>query len=240
MRKRAGRLFANGAVRFAVVFLTLSAVAAPSLGFWFSLEPDRDIAAQIDRAAVSPPGEYVEALERLRFENSVPILTYHGIDENDTRYSVSPDAFNMQMAALAAAGFHTITSQQFVGFLRGTDELPEKPILLTFDDNVKSVWINADPILKLYGFHGVVFTITGRVGAHQPYYMTWQEIERMAASGRWDFESHTRFGHSRVKAGAGDRVGAFLTNKEWLETAGRLETLDEYTAASRERSRWIG
>ncbi len=216
MRARAGRLLANGAVRFAVVFLTLSAVAAPSLGFWFSLEPDREVAAQVDHARVSPPDRYVDSLRSLRFENSVPILTYHGIDENDTRYSVTPDAFNMQMAALAAAGFHTITSRQFVGFLRGTATLPEKPILLTFDDSVKSVWINADPILELYGFHGVVFTITGRVGAHQPYYMTWKEVERMAESGRWDFESHTKFGHSRVRVGAGVDVAAFLTNKEWL------------------------
>jgi biofilm PGA synthesis lipoprotein PgaB len=96
-------------------------------------------------------------------------------------------------------------------------------ILLTFDDNIKSVWVNADPILERYHFRGVEFTITGRVGKHQPYYMNWGEIERMARSGRWDFESHTRYGHRRVDTG-----GPFLTNLTFLRGQRRLETLAEY------------
>ena len=82
--------------------------------------------------------------------------------------------------------------------------------------------------VRRYGFHGISFLITGRVGTHQPYYLTWQEIDRMHASGRWDFESHTANLHQRERVSASGRFGDPLTQLIWIRSKRRLETDAEF------------
>ena len=53
--------------------------------------------------------------------------------------------------------------------------------MITFDDGTHGLWTHADKILERHGMHGVSFLITGNVGAKRPYYLSWQEIDRMAA-----------------------------------------------------------
>ena len=48
--------------------------------------------------------------------------------------------------------------------------------------------------------HATAFIITGFVGTHAPYYMTWDQITELQNSGRWDIEAHTHLGHVRCPA----------------------------------------
>jgi len=76
--------------------------------------------------------------------------------------------------------------------------------------------------------------ITGRVGTHRPYYLTWQEIRIMYSSGRWDFESHTDSLHAQVPISASGSLGDPLTNLIWLPSQHRRETMPEFITRVRD------
>lgn len=224
MRSLGPKIASSGARSLSAGVVAL-AVVLPVLAWWHIQHPGPSVAAQH-----RPPAVPVGALARVPaiapYRGGIPILTYHGISTAGGRYTVTPSEFSLQIAALARAGFHSISQQQLVASLTGSSvALPPRPIVLTFDDGAKTVWTRADPVLRRYGFHGVVFVITGRVGTHQPYYLTWDEIEAMRESGRWEFGSHTRAGHQFVLTGPG-KTGAFMTNRLW--TSNGLESIAGY------------
>lgn len=157
------------------------------------------------------------------------ILTYHDISTKPGFYNVTPAAFAEQMRLLHEAAFHTMTGAQLKAWLDGAP-LPPHSVLLSFDDGANGVWQYADPILARYGFHAMAFIITGFVGTSQPYYMTWPKIAQLAASGRWDLESHTHLGHVQVPTDDHGGMGAFLTSLQYLDAQHRPETIPEYTA----------
>ena len=165
-----------------------------------------------------------------RFKGAVPVLTYHDLSDSGGRYSVSPANFAGQLAMLRAAGFTSITAAQFEQFAAGTGSLPAKPILITFDDGASSAWRVADPILKRYGMHAVLFVITSQIGKHAPYYLSWSELRALRESGRWDLEAHTDDGHHAIVAAPSGKLGPFLTNRAWLRSEDRYETLAEFEA----------
>ena len=133
------------------------------------------------------------------------MITYHDISDKKGRYTVTAEQFAEQMEMLREAGFTTITAGQFEQFVAGTGELPEKPVLLTFDDGITSAWQVADPILEEYRMHAVLFVITSELDQHAPYYLTSKQLRDLRDSGRWDIEAHTDDGHHQVRSSAGGR-----------------------------------
>ncbi len=214
--------------------LAAAAVAAPVLAWYVTRGPGPVakqagvppvIAAGVTRALATE----AVGLRGAQARRGVPVLTYHDVSDRSGKYAVTPEQFAAQMAALARGGYHAITLSQFDRWQTGAKiDLPSRPVLITFDDSIKSAWVHADKILARYGLRATMFVITGRVGTHQPYYLTWQELQRMAGNGRWDIGSHTRYGHTNIRIAPSGRRGAFLTNLRWLPLRGRLETLAEY------------
>ncbi|HEU4676015.1 MAG TPA: polysaccharide deacetylase family protein [Motilibacteraceae bacterium] len=127
------------------------------------------------------------------------VLTYHDIGPNTggSRYVVTPQEFAAQMEMLHQAGYRTLTAQEFLRYRAG-GSVPPRSVLITFDDGTRGLWTYADQVLARYGFTAVSFLITGQVGTHAPYYLTWPQVERMERSGRWDFESHTHDLHTKI------------------------------------------
>ncbi len=123
-------------------------------------------------------------------EDSTPvtILNYHKVDNMNISLSVLPDDFDKQMSYLKSEGYNTITPEQLYQHLVNGAQLPENPIMITFDDGYEDNYQYAYPILKKYGFTGTIFIITSLVG--QKNYLTWEQIKEMKADGM-DFQSHT-------------------------------------------------
>jgi len=192
------------------------------------------VVPQVDVAGASPPAGLVARLRSLPASPSYPpvVITYHDISEQGTDYSLTPRAFAEQMRLLHDSGWHSLTADEFDGWLRGKP-LPAHSVLITFDDGARGVWRYADPVLRRYDLHGIAFIITGFVGTHQPYYMTWQELDRLRASGRWDLEAHTYLGHVQVPSDANGTLQPFLATRMWLPAQHRRETLAEFTARVR-------
>jgi biofilm PGA synthesis lipoprotein PgaB len=155
------------------------------------------------------------------------ILTYHDIAYNSSRYTVTPEAFATQMQLLHDAGWTTVSAAQLSDWLEG-HPLPPRSVMVSFDDGARGVWQYADPILARYGQRAIAYIITGNVGTHAPYYMTWPEVLELQSSGRWDLGSHTHLGHGQIPVDAEGNEGPFLSSRLYRADLDRYETVDEY------------
>jgi peptidoglycan/xylan/chitin deacetylase (PgdA/CDA1 family) len=120
----------------------------------------------------------------------VPILMYHHIgdlppDADALRQSltVSQERFNEQMKFLAEQGYTTIHLAELVNHLQTGAPLPDKPIVLTFDDGYDDNYFNVFPTLKDFGFKGTFFIIGAPTDYGSPGYMRWEQILEMYENG---------------------------------------------------------
>ena len=133
----------------------------------------------------------------------VPILMYHeiaGRPETRSRLAVRPDSFAAQLRALHDDGFHTLTAHGLASALAsGEQRVPERAVVLTFDDGYADFHSQALPLLGEYGFSATVFVTTGWVAgagvrsATPPLglMLSWSQIEEASRCGI-EFAAHSR------------------------------------------------
>ena len=133
------------------------------------------------------------------------------------------------MAMLATDGFHAISIDQYARFAGGdVAALPDRPILITFDDGRLDSYQGADAILARYGMRATMFVITANAVAAKPGYLSWPQLRAIAAGGRWDLQEHAHAGHVRIPTGPGGRTGPYYANLIY-----RNGTRETYTAFKR-------
>lgn len=168
----------NSTIPTATSLLTVTATASPSPTF--TMQPPV--------TATATPLPTPDGLERSFI---IPVLMYHYIstppEEADiyrVNLSVTPDTFAAQMEWLSVNGYTTITFYELIYALSiGWPPLPEKPVILTFDDGYVDNYENAYPILKKHGLKGVFFILTDVTDRGQDGYMTWEMLKEMSANG---------------------------------------------------------
>ncbi len=126
----------------------------------------------------------------------VPILVYHvvrpsyGDDSAAVRaMALTPETFDEQMAYLRDAGYHIIGVGDLESYFASAAPLPEKPIILTFDDGWRDQIIYAFPILQEYGYRATFFVFTNAIG--RPNFLTWGDLHALIAAGM-TIGDHTR------------------------------------------------
>jgi peptidoglycan/xylan/chitin deacetylase (PgdA/CDA1 family) len=178
------------------------------------------------------PGWCVDRQEQwLSYGMGVPVLLYHGILEQPDRtriYEISVDSFRKHMGALKLAGYTTITTRDLLDFFQKKKRLPKKSVLITFDDGEKTSYYLTDAILKEMGFQAVMFVIPLMQENQYPAYLSWEELNQMHQSGRWDIQTHGYKYHNIIKIDAQGTTGNFASNLMWLKDQNRLETIEEY------------
>ncbi|WP_406465195.1 polysaccharide deacetylase family protein [Streptomyces sp. NBC_00111] len=214
--------------------LALTMVCVPFYGAWRYEEFHRAVTVQEPppgaRPGAAPAAGGTPAGRRARGTAPV-VLAYHDISRDRrsrSRYTVTPEAFDAQLAALSAAGYRTLDTEEFVAYLRGGPAPARPTVFLTFDDGTRGLWVHADRILAEHRMKAAAFLITRSVGSHRPYYLSWDEIGRMHDSGRWDFQNHTRDLHRRAAVDASGRLSSALAARLWLPGEKRRETEREY------------
>ena len=128
----------------------------------------------------------------------VPVLCYHRIENgrNDD-YTVSPDAFAAQMQILVDSGYHSILPDQLYDYLVYNEKLPEKPVMITFDDSREEHALIAAPELEKRGMKGVFFIMT--ITFNKKNYMSTDQIVSLAKRGHvialhsWDHTKATKY-----------------------------------------------
>lgn len=121
-----------------------------------------------------------------------PILEYHMVTEHPRPgaepYVVSPADFGAQLDWLAAEGYTTITPQDYARARKGKQTLPEKPVILSFDDGYEDNHRVVLPMLEEHNMKAVFYVVTNDIGL--PGYMTWDNLFDMERRGM-EIGSHT-------------------------------------------------
>jgi len=153
----------------------------------------------------------------------VPVLMYHYLsippaDANVYRrdLSVSPDLFARHLDAIQAAGYTTISLYQLLAYLWQDAPLPDKALVITFDDGYRDNYENAFPLLRERGMIATIFVLTDFIDEERPEYLTWEMAREMLAAGL-SIESHGR-NHASLKN----------QNRDYLvwQALGSLETIE--------------
>jgi peptidoglycan/xylan/chitin deacetylase (PgdA/CDA1 family) len=119
---------------------------------------------------------------------TAPILLYHHIAIKDDRYYVSPDVFRQQMETLIALGYTGITVPQLVEVLQHGGELPERPVVITFDDGDLDIYQNAYPILKDLGLVATFYIVGSRLNSEEV--ISVDQLKEMTTAG-WAIGCHS-------------------------------------------------
>lgn len=133
------------------------------------------------------------------YTDQVSILMYHHLaEEGDGGDTISVTRFEEHMAALQAAGYTAVSFADLYNYVNYGTDLPEKPVVITFDDGYTSNYTLAYPILQKYGMKATIFVIGVSVGkdtykdtgvAMTPHFSLEQAGE-MQQSGLISIQSH--------------------------------------------------
>jgi biofilm PGA synthesis lipoprotein PgaB len=124
------------------------------------------------------------------------------VEKDDTKV----DEFIQQLDFFKASGYQAISIKDLQEAARGKKTLPDKAILLTFDDAYESFYEYAYPALKLYNYPAVLSVVTSWIEGRTPgiykqkKFMTWDQIKEVADSGLITIASHSDDLHHFVDA----------------------------------------
>jgi peptidoglycan/xylan/chitin deacetylase (PgdA/CDA1 family) len=177
-----------------------TASAGPALG-----SPSAATAAGLTAAGATGsagrPGTSQEILRR----STVPVLCYHQVREQTAADSAGarplicpPGMLEGHLRALTEAGMQPVTSTQLVDHLELGTALPDKPVMLSFDDASGGQYTNALPILQRLGMPATFFVMT--VVLDRPNWLSRDDVRALDAAGMtiashtWDHHPVTKYG----------------------------------------------
>lgn len=160
-------------------------------------------------------------------EVALPVVMYHGIlpqPNRQGRYIISPALFEQDLAYIRQAGYTTVTVADLLSFVDKGTPLPDKPIMLTFDDGYYNNYRYAYPLLKQHGLKAVISPVVAWSEWYSDHpeeanreiysHITWDQIREMAQSGVIEIQNHSYDLHHNDK---GERHGTAKLAGETVE-----------------------
>ncbi|WP_313155509.1 polysaccharide deacetylase family protein [Lacrimispora sp.] len=160
----------------------------------------------------------------------VPIIMYHQVKNSGFGNDViSPKEFESDLKYLKENHYNTITMTQLIDYVHDKKELPQNPVILSFDDGYLSTYLNVYPLLKEYDMK-IVLSIIGKsvddfskvCDENIDYsHVTWDEVKEMQQSGLVEIQSHSynlhkiskeRYGCSQMANESLEHYEEFLSN----------------------------
>ncbi len=159
-------------------------------------------------------------------ERKLPVVMYHQLTKNPAisgKYVLTVESFEKDLQLLKSKGYQSVTVKQLIDFSQGEGDIPQKAILITFDDGQETLYEYAMPLLQKYGFTAVGFV----VGALADYYteindhnlnysyLNWQQIKEISDGNTIEIESHSfdlhknTGGRSGIKKKKGETFEAY-------------------------------
>jgi len=149
-------------------------------------------------------------------------LTFHDVSpdgasarvDGDEFYAVTAGEFERLLAQLRGLGYQSASSRAFRAWQQGTRLLPERTVVLTFDDGYASHFERVVPLLLRHRLFGTFFITVGEVG--RPGRMSWEQLHKLVFLGM-EIGSHGMF-HRPLTALSGAQLDDELTrSKQVLE-----------------------
>ncbi len=147
-----------------------------------------------------------------RSERMLPVVMYHHITENPKRagkYVILSDELRRDLEYIKNKGYETVCIQDLIDFVDGKNQLPEKIVMITFDDGFESVMELAQPILRENNQRAVL-SVVGSITESYTLnhdrninyaYLGWDELRELQQSGDFEIQNHTYDMHNLNKAG---------------------------------------
>jgi biofilm PGA synthesis lipoprotein PgaB len=176
------------------------------------------------------------------------VLSYHEVADKARSlvpaYAVTPTDFVRQMDWLRNHGFHFVSVGDVIAAREGKAPLPEKAVLITFDDGYQSVYDNAWPILRTFRIPAVINVVGSWLEAKEKVdfdgkplargeLVSWAELREMSESGLVEVGSHTYDLHRGILGNAEGNLQPATTTHRWFPSKQRYE--DDVTYRRRVR-----
>ena len=181
----------------------------------------------------------------LAADEKLTILSYHEIadpsDALNKDYAVRPTMFVRQMDWLRNNGYHFVTVDDLLADEAGRRPLPEKAVMITFDDGYRSMYDHAWPILKAWKIPAMVAVVgiweddrttvnfDGKIIPREKL-MSWKELRELADSGLVEIGSHSFDLHRGIRGNPQGSDQPAATTRQWLGTGKDYESEAAYRA----------
>lgn len=137
-----------------------------------------------------------EVLPKISDRVRVPILVYHSVRPHiaeesayQEMYDITPEILQKHLIYLQENGYHAISFNALADYFEKNIPLPEKPVILTFDDGWKNQYEYAFPLLKKFHTTATFFVYTNAMGLR--HYFSWDDVDEMHRAGM-SIEAHTK------------------------------------------------
>jgi biofilm PGA synthesis lipoprotein PgaB len=176
-------------------------------------------------------------------DEKLTVLSYHEIAEPGEAlipdYAVTPTNFVRQIDWLRNNGFNFVSVNDVLADQAGKAHLPEKAVLLTFDDGYRSMYDHAWPLLKMLRIPSVVAVVgtweedQGEVNfdGHKitrDKLMTWQQLRELSESGLVEIGSHSYDLHRGIPGNPEGNLQPAATTRLWIKETGKYEDEASY------------
>lgn len=176
---------------------------------------------------VAVPHSSIETSAQAKKE--LPVVMYHQITKSISRagnYTITLNQLENDLKYLKEKGYETIDTAQLLAHVKSGAALPEKPIMLTFDDGYETVYSYLLPLLEKYDMCAVASVVGSFTDMYTEAddhnlsysYMNWDEIIELSAGDRIEIQNHSYDLHKTDSHG---RKGAQKVSSE---------TVQEYSA----------
>lgn len=176
-------------------------------------------------------------------DNQFVTLTFHDVRDDVAKrgdrdvYAISTKNLGQYLEWIQREGWHPIRLEDVWLARQGKKTLPNKALLLTFDDGALSSYNRVFPLLKQYKTPAVFAIPTSWINgntkdAYEAYgkgnLMTWPQMREMVASGYAEFVSHSDNMHRGILANPQQNMQPAAITREYIEKQKRYETESEY------------
>lgn len=178
----------------------------------------------------------------------IPILLYHEITEEKPKRSMAymrttKENFEKQIAGLLEYGYTVISYDDLIAYDKGEKELPEKVVLIDFDDGYIGNYLYAFDVVKRYNIPINIYVVDDLVGT--PGYFNWEQAKEMSDTGLVSINSHGKthifydkeeketlvehieYAHNNIEKKLGKKVTKVFTYPYGAHTKEELEALKQ-------------
>jgi len=146
--------------------------------------------------------------------NAAVILQYHHVSDSTAKStSISPSQFKKHLNYLKENGFSVVSLSTVVDAIKSKKALPDKTVVITFDDAYLDILIEAKPLLDSFEYPFTIFINPSLVKEKSTSYLTWEELKKMSDDGVM-IANHGYEHHSLV------RISQGMSEKQWLNEYG--------------------
>lgn len=184
-------------MRLRILLLTLSIVALVAAVGWtrevssMAAHQNESAYAELPALATLPGTSATSTVS-----TSIPILVYHIVrphyasDSAAVRaLALTPEIFDAELTHLSTSGYHAVGFQDLEAYFASSTPLPDKPVVVSFDDGWSDQFKYAFPILQKHHVPATFFVFTNAI--NHPGFFTWSNLQTMSRVGM-TIGDHTR------------------------------------------------